>query len=205
MDDISKHCNSKSKAFKREMKIRIIIIAPEGSFLYLTCSIHSPESFAQVMYCQILDFISGWMSVQNMQGEYIKLKNFEGQEQLWMHDFRYENSTSSRYTCLCGDVLIVLAHCLQQRLNRNINKKQQIIRLLLEEKLTQYFYMFIYVIFYSIHCQGSHSKWPYSNKCEPIEYCRSLKSCIAWPVALPSCYSYTWWWCWWGVNAINCI
>ena len=32
------------------------VIAAEGSLLFLTLCIHSPQSFARVMYCQNLDF-----------------------------------------------------------------------------------------------------------------------------------------------------
>ena len=32
------------------------IVAAKGSLLFLTLCIHSPQSFARVMYCQNLDF-----------------------------------------------------------------------------------------------------------------------------------------------------
>ena len=60
---------------------RSIIIAAEGSLLFLTLCIHSPQSFARVMYSQNLDFwedvcakYSGGAMFVNFEGEVDNLK-----------------------------------------------------------------------------------------------------------------------------------
>jgi hypothetical protein len=57
------------------------VIAAEGSLLFLSLCIHSPQSFALVMYCQNLDFwedvcakYSGGAMFVNFEGEVNNLK-----------------------------------------------------------------------------------------------------------------------------------
>jgi hypothetical protein len=57
------------------------LIAAEGSLLFLTLCIHSPQSFARVMYCQNLDFwedvcanYTGGAMFVNFEGEVNNLK-----------------------------------------------------------------------------------------------------------------------------------
>ena len=57
------------------------IVAAEGSLLFLTLCIHSPQSFARVMYSQNLDFwedvcakYSGGALFVNFEGEVDNLK-----------------------------------------------------------------------------------------------------------------------------------